>query len=186
MGRMEGLHWLLNNWFTVLSAVGVVGGLFFTAFSLRSETKTRKISNLIAMTANHREIWKQLFQRPELARVVDSTADVTKRIITPDEEAFVSMVVIHTSSVYEALKDELLIKQEGLRRDVGLFISLPIPRVIWEKIKLVQNQDFVAFVEMCRRGAAVVKVVVLVVGFVKRSLGAGILHGGEGHRLVPV
>ncbi len=184
---MEGLRWILENWFTVLSAVGVIGGLFFTAFSLRSETKTRKISNLIAMTANHREVWKELFHRPELARVVDSSADVTKQMITSDEEAFVNMVVIHTSSVYEALKDELLIKQEGLRRDVGLFFSLPIPRAIWERIKVVQNEDFVAFVETCRRGGAcVVKLVVFVVGLAGRSLGLETFHRDKVCRLIAV
>jgi hypothetical protein len=76
---------------------------------------------------------------------------VNLRSITAQEQAFVSMVVIHVSSVYEALKGELLIKQQGLRRDVGMFFSLPIPRVIWEKIKTLQNEDFVAFVEECRR-----------------------------------
>jgi hypothetical protein len=29
-------------------------------------------------------------------------------------------------------------------------MSLPIPRAIWEKVKVVQNDDFVAFVESCR------------------------------------
>jgi len=152
MGDMEGLRWIVENWFTALSAIGVVGGLYFTAVSLRSETKTRKIANLLAMTANHREVWKEIFHSPELARVVDSSADVAKQSITPEEQAFVNMVVLHISSVYETLKDELVIKQEGLRRDVGLFFSLPIPRAVWEKTKLFQNQDFVAFVEKCRRG----------------------------------
>jgi len=148
---MQGLHWFVENWFSVLSSVGVIGGLFFTAHSIRSETKTRKISNLIAMTANHREVWKELLNRPELTRIVDPSVEVNLRSITAQEQAFVSMVVIHVSSVYEALKGELLIKQQGLRRDVGMFFSLPIPRVIWEKIKTLQNEDFVAFVEECRR-----------------------------------
>jgi len=39
---------------------------------------------------------------------------------------------------------------EGLRRDIAQFLSLPIPRDVWNKIKNVQNDDFVAFVESCR------------------------------------
>jgi hypothetical protein len=152
MGRMEGLRWIAENWFTALSAVGVVGGLFFTAVSLHSETKTRKIANLLTMTANHREVWKEILHRPELARVVDKSADVVKQSVTPQEQAFVSMVVLHLSSVYEALKDELVIKQQGLRRDVAMFFSLPIPRAVWEKTRILQNADFVAFVEKCLRG----------------------------------
>ena len=152
MGRMEGLRWIAENWFTALSAVGIVGGLFFTATSLRSETKTRRIANQLAMTANHRDVWKELFHRPELARVVDPAAEVAKQPLTPEEQAFVTMVILHLSSVYEALKDELVIKQHGLRRDVESFFALPIPKAVWEETKLLQNEDFVAFVEKCRRG----------------------------------
>ena len=81
------------------------------------------------------------------------------------------MVVLHTSSVYEALKDELVTKQEGMRFDVGSFFSLPVPQAVWEKIKRFQNKDFVAFVEMCRRGADVVRMVALVLRFAGRNRG---------------
>jgi hypothetical protein len=100
-------------------------------------------------TANYREIWKEFFQWPELVRVIDPSADVIKEPVTPDEEFFVNMVVSHTSSVYEALKDELLTKQEGLRRDVGLFFALPIPKAVWQKTKPLQNLDFAAFIDSC-------------------------------------
>ena len=63
---------------------------------------------------------------------------------------FVNLVILHISSVYYALQDELVITLEGLRRDVSEFLSLPIPKVIWEKTKLLQNDDFVTFVESCR------------------------------------
>lgn len=152
MGRMEGLRWIAENWFTALSAVGIVGGLFFTATSLRSETKTRRIANQLTMTANHRDVWKELFHNPALARVVDPTAEVAKQPLTPEEQAFITMVILHLSSVYEALKDELVIKQHGLRRDAAAFFALPIPKAVWEETKLLQNEDFVAFVEKCRRG----------------------------------
>lgn len=149
---MEGLHWIVENWFTALSAIGVVGGLFFTAISLHSETKTRRISNQLAMTANHRELWREILDRPELARVMDPSADLAKQPLTLRERTFVNMVILHTSSMHEALKSELVFKQEGLRRDVGEFFSFPVPQAVWDKTKLLQNKDFVAFVEKCRRG----------------------------------
>jgi hypothetical protein len=34
-----------------------------------------------------------------------------------------------------------------LRRDVRSFFSLPIPKAVWTKTKLLQNQDFAAFIE---------------------------------------
>ena len=142
--------WLTENWFNLLNAVGVIAGLFFTAISLRSETKTRKISNLLTMTSNHREVWKELLNRPHLARVLDASVDVAKQPVTPEEWKFVNFVVLHTSSMYEALKDELVTNQHGLRRDVGTFFSLPIPHAVWERTRLFQNEDFAVFVESCR------------------------------------
>jgi hypothetical protein len=92
-------------------------------------------------------VWKEIFLRPDLSRVLDDSADVAKQPVTPAERFFVNMVISNTSSMYEALKDELVTKQEGLRRDVKWFFSLPIPKAVWIKTKLLQNQDFAAFIE---------------------------------------
>jgi hypothetical protein len=140
-------QWLTENWFSLFSSAGIIGGLWFTAVSLHSETKTRRIANLLTITANYREVWKEFFRSPELARVIDPAADVSKQPVTPAEEFFMNLVISHTSSTYEALKDELLTKQEGLRRDVRSFFSLPVPKAVWNKTKLLQNQDFAAFIE---------------------------------------
>lgn len=146
---MEIGSWVLQNWFDLLSASGVVAGLVFTAVSLRSEAKTRRVANLLTITANHREIWKEYINDEEITRVLDSTADLLQQPVTRGEEMFVNLVILHTSSVFYAMKDEIVIKLEGLRRDVAQFFSLPIPKAIWERAKLVQNDDFVSFVESC-------------------------------------
>ena len=140
-------EWISQNWFNLLSVAGIICSLWFAAVSLRSETKTRRVANLLAITANHREVWKEFFGKPELARVIEPSADVRTQPVTPAEEFFVNMVISHTSSVYEALKDELVIKQENLRRDIKSFFSLPVPNAVWTKSKLLQNQDFAAFIE---------------------------------------
>ena len=140
-------QWFAENWFDLFSSAGIIGGLWFTAVSLHSETKTRRVANLLTLTANYREVWKEFFRSPELARVIEPSANVAKQPVTPAEEFFVSLVISHTSSVYEALKDDLLNKQEGLRRDVRSFFSLPVPKAVWTKTKLLQNHDFAAFIE---------------------------------------
>jgi len=140
-------EWISQSWFNLFSSAGIIGGLWFTAVSLHSETKTRRVANLLTITANYREVWKEFFRSPELARVIEPSANVAKQPVTPAEEFFMHMVISHTSSVYEALKDELLTKQEGLRRDVRSFFSLPVPKAVWIKTKLLQNHDFAAFIE---------------------------------------
>jgi len=121
--------------------------LWFAAVTLHSDTETRRVANLLTITANHREVWKEFFGKPELARVIEPSADVSKQPVTPAEEFFVNLVISHTSSVYETLKDELVVKQENLRRDVKTFFSLPVPNAVWTKTKLLQNQDFAAFID---------------------------------------
>lgn len=37
-----------------------------------------------------------------------------------------------------------------MRRDVAWFFSLPIPKAVWEKLKPLQDEEFVAYVEECR------------------------------------
>jgi hypothetical protein len=140
-------EWISQNWFYILSTIAGFGGLWFAAFSIYEDAKARRVSNLLAITANHREVWKECFRNPELARVIDPAADVKKQPVTPAEEFFMSMVISHTSSTYEALKNELVTKQDGLRRDVRSFFSLPVPKAVWIKTKLLQNQDFAAFIE---------------------------------------
>jgi hypothetical protein len=142
--------WFSHNSFDLISAVGVIASLCFTASSLRSETKTRRISNLLAVTANHREVWRIFLTNKELVRIRDATANPLTQPVTDAERIFVNLVIQHVNSVYRATNDQLFVKLEGLRRDIAQFFALPIPRDVWEKVKTTQNDDFVAFVESCR------------------------------------
>lgn len=140
------------HWIDIINALGVIGGLLFTAHSLRSETKTKRIANLIAITENHREIWIEYGKNRNYQRVLDPGAEPGRQRVTPEEHLFVTLVILQMSTVYEATKDHLFIELEGLRKDIGWFLSLPIPLVVWEQSKGVQNKDFVDFAEQCRKG----------------------------------
>jgi hypothetical protein len=142
--------WFSNNVFNLLTAAVAIGSLWFTAVSLRSETKTRRIANLISITANHRELWTVFLNNKALARVRSASSDTKNPPITDSELIFVNLVIQHIHSVHRAMNDQLVVKIEGLRRDIAQFFSLPIPKEVWEKIKVMQNDDFVAFVESCR------------------------------------
>lgn len=71
--------------------------------------------------------------------------------MTGEEHLFVTLVILQMATVYEVTKDHLFIELEGLRKDIGWFLSLPIPLVVWEQNKAIQNKDFANFVEECRR-----------------------------------
>jgi hypothetical protein len=145
---MRGMtQWFAENWFNLFSAVGIIAGLWFTAFSLRSDVKTRQVANLLTITANHREIWKQLLDNQKLERVCDANADTSKQPITDAERVFVTLVILHVNSVYYAMNGQLVVKYEELRRDISEFFSLPIPAAVWRKTKPLQNHDFADFIE---------------------------------------
>jgi hypothetical protein len=61
-----------------------------------------------------------------------------------------SIFVSGDGSVYHAIRDGTLIKPEGLRKDIQSFFALPIPRAVWERVKPLQDREFVKFVEASR------------------------------------
>src|SRR5258708_39773837 len=110
------------GWVTqILSAVGIIGGLFFTAVSLRSEAKTRRIANLLTLTHNQRELLNVFYQNLELTRILDPSADIKSLPVNQGEEIYTSALIQHLSSAYRAMQSDLTVKPEGLRRDVGAF-----------------------------------------------------------------
>ena len=147
---MQDPHWLTDNWLTLLNAFGVVGGLAFTGYSLHSESKTRKVANLLTLTQGHRDIWREMLHDPKLTRILDPAADVGRKPVTTEEQVFVTLVIEHLSVVFHAMRDELTISPEGLRRDVWQFFSLPIPQSVWNRVIVMQDNSFVAFVEACQ------------------------------------
>lgn len=144
---MQSWNWVASNWPEILNAIGIIGSLCFTGYSLHSEAKTRRIANLIALTASHRDIWKQMVENPSLRRVIDPQADTLRARITVQERMFVTMVIQHLGVVFDAMRDDLTIKPEGLKADVQQFMTLPIPASVWKEIKALQDNGFVAFVD---------------------------------------
>jgi len=138
--------WLADNWFNVFGSAGIAG-LWLAAVALRGEAKARRSANLLTITSNHREIWQEYLNNPKLGRVRDAAADTAKHPVTEAERVFVTSVILHASSAYYAMKDQLLVELKGTQRDVAQFVSLPIPRDVWKNIRSFQNDDFVAFVE---------------------------------------
>jgi hypothetical protein len=147
---MELYHWMDNHGFDLLEAVGIIASLTFTAVSFRRDDRSRRVGNLLTLTQSHREVWKEQLHDPKLKRILDPKANLAREPVTRDEEIFVTLVIQHLNIVFHALRDDLTINPEGLRRDVSQFFSLPIPEAVWNQLRPLQNDDFVAYVETCR------------------------------------
>jgi hypothetical protein len=140
--------WIADNWYDLATLI-LGSGLWVSAISLHAEAKARRISNLFSAIHNHRELWTDYYRRPELARVMDPNADVGKKPPTPAEAGFVKLVIQHTSGVYQAIRSGLTVKPEGAKRDIGTFFNLPVPKAVWDKVKIVQDKEFISFMQNC-------------------------------------
>lgn len=144
---MEILHWLLQHGQSAIETIGIIAGLIFTGTSLRSETKARRVGNLIALTAQHRDIWKQVYEHPELTRVSDPQANLKANPPSAGEALFVRFLILYLGTLYRSIRLDELLKPDGMERDVRDFFALPIPREVWRELKKFQDRDFVTFID---------------------------------------
>ena len=148
---MSFITWFKDSWFQALQTLSIVCGLLFTAYTVQFDGKARKVENLLSITASHREIWSELYNRPALERILLPSANIVTKPVTRDEEMFVHLVFLHAGAAYQAIKEKLFEKPHGLEADLGMFLSLPIPEVVWERMRTFYQPDFVRFVESCPR-----------------------------------
>src|ERR1017187_8015267 len=104
------LEWFGQHWFDFFQTVVVAGGLIFTGVAMRDETRARRITNLLTLTENHREIWTSLFKFPSLTRVLDESPDLGKNPAGTNERLFVLLVIQHLHSTFQSMKDGLVVK----------------------------------------------------------------------------
>jgi hypothetical protein len=140
---------LFANWFEILSAIGITGGLIFNGLAQRSDDKSRRVSNLIAITSNHREIWKEYSRRSDLARVTQAQVDLESAPVTPPEAEFINWLVQQANTVFVARKEKQLPEMEGVERDISIFFRLPLAQAVWSERRQFHNRDFVKFMTDC-------------------------------------
>lgn len=145
-----------DHWFDALQSAGIVGGLLFTAAGLwftavafRSDERMRRTANLLTIAEHHQHIWSACYERPGLSRVLDPNADLAVEPLTDEELLLSKLLIVHLSTSFRATKEGMLLKPEGVRKDIDWFFSLPIPQAAWRKYRALQDRDFVEFVEGC-------------------------------------
>lgn len=114
---MPGMKWLTEHWFEALESIGIVSGLVFTSLTMRWDEKSTRVTNLLTLKREHRELWTELYRRPKLARVVNPMADLKHAPVTDEESLFVGLLIVHLNATYQAIKQGVSIELEGLRED---------------------------------------------------------------------
>jgi hypothetical protein len=146
---MEVSAWFAQHGFDLIQAVCVVGTLLFAAYTFRKGEKAQRIANLIAIKQEYSDVWRTMYDHPELSRVLEKSVDLDKHPVTTQEWLFVKMLVLHLDTVRRAKKIDVFVKLQGLQMDIREFFSLPIPKTVWDSLKVFHDDDFTTFVESC-------------------------------------
>jgi hypothetical protein len=148
---MEVWLWILEHWLDLLQSVGIIAGLLFTVHTIRTDARSRRIANHLIFSGQYRDIWKQTYVRPELARVFELDVDLVRAPVTNEERLFARLLILHLDGIHRAMKEKMFASLSGLQKDVRMSFERPVLRAVWEEVKEFQDPDFVAFVEMNRR-----------------------------------
>ena len=146
---MEILGWVVGHGFDILQTASILTGFFTAAYTIRTNTRERKIGNLFALTTAHREIWSRLYEREELSRVLSESVNLRREPITSEEELFVHTLILHLRAAFKARDLGMQFDDDAVAADIRQFFNRPIPHTVWERSKVFQDREFVDFVEHC-------------------------------------
>lgn len=141
------ISWVQGNWSSVVGAVGIIGSLLFTAASFRADGRNRQVTNLLAISEWHRNLWSEAHQRKDLKRVFQKEIGSAGQSMSVAEIEFLDSAILHFETGWRLEKIMKRGELTLLARDAGEFFSLPLPRDVWERTKAFRNRRFVRFVE---------------------------------------
>ena len=141
--------WFAQHGFDLIQAALPAGGLLFAGYTFQKGEKAQRIANLIAIKQEHSDLWRVIYDHPELSRVLEKSVDLEKHPVTTQEWHFVKMLVLHLDTVRRAKNIDMFVKLQGLRMEVREFFNLPIPKSVWNSLKTFHDDDFTRFVESC-------------------------------------
>lgn len=138
---------LASHWLEILNATGIVGGLLFTGLGFWHDQRMRRTEVVLSITESHREIWESMVEQPELARVLDPSADLVADPPSVAESRFVKLVLLHISATFHAIRNGTYPGSPGMDEDVRAFLSLPVPRSVLREFLPYQDEPFRGYVE---------------------------------------
>ncbi len=127
------MAWIGDNALALLEAAAVVVGLVFTAYSVRRIAQTREAPFVADVVRDHRAIWTQAIEKPELSRVLQRDVDLEKSPVTESEKLFVNLIIMHLTATLNAVDKGVLAMPYATQRDLRAFFSLPIPDSVWRE-----------------------------------------------------
>lgn len=133
-------HWIVESGFPLIQTLGVVGGLLYSGRSFELDRRARQTEVYISLTEAHRDLWKNLAPRPNLR----------SSPITAGERRFVTLLVVHLSSVHQAVENGIYRSSPEMEQDICELFRLPIPARVLHDILPYQTNSFRSYLESLR------------------------------------
>ena len=137
--------WLATNWFSLIETAGIMASLLFTASALRADAKVRKTEVLLSLAQSHRSIWNSMSKDEKLARIMESKLDLTENPVTLRERRFVLSLILHLSTVHQAIREGAYRSSPSIEDDIREFLNLPIPFAVTRDALKYQSPEFQKF-----------------------------------------
>lgn len=138
--------WVDGNWFNVIQTVGIIGSLWAATSAANRDAKAKEIENLLTLSEHHRELWKEVPQRKDLARIFCQDANALLTPATMAEAEFLNLVIVHFQTGWWIARAGGITALQEMKADIRSFFTLPLPRAVWEDTKQDRNKEFVRFV----------------------------------------
>lgn len=100
---------------------------------------------------SHRDLWSKIHAL-NLTRITDPNADPST--ITSDEERYIIFLILHIEASFEAHRTNVLRVNRYSLVDIGEIFLLPLPKLVWSRIEMVNDKEFVKFIKFCAELAA--------------------------------
>jgi hypothetical protein len=139
------LHWVDSN-FNVIQTIGILGSLWVAIIAAHREARAKEGENLLTIAEQHRELWSLASTGKGLERIFLADANLAKPISIAEAE-FLRLVISHFQTIWLIARSGGWLTLKELALDAGDFLSLPLPREVWEQTKKFRNPKFVRFVE---------------------------------------
>lgn len=148
------IRWLLLVTSEDAKVIGIIGGLLISSgalllnlYATNRSIRHLRVSNYQEIIKSHREIWKLTLDSEKYARILSVDVNLLDEPIRYEERRFTQLIFLHMSSAHAFAMSDQMLEIEKLELDFEDFLSLPIPRCVWNQYRSFQNSQFIRFVD---------------------------------------
>ncbi len=131
----------------IVEYTGIIGGLLYTGLSLRIDARVRRAQTIIEITKQHRDIWSQFLDKPQLKQIFNRNRDMATHPLADEEVHFVNFLFHHLRATFYARSAGIFIQPEGLKQDIREFFSYPAVASVWNSVQQASDDAFASFVK---------------------------------------